>query len=92
MANFVALTPPLGQQPWGPVLILLPLAPLVPATTNALPVALPTNLSLTDVGYPPLNSLFRTIILSKHPGTIFPDLHLENGLHPRPTSSPSVLI
>ena len=92
MANFVALTPPLGQQPWGPVLILAPVAPVAPTTINALPVVLPANLSLADVGYPPLDSLFRTIILSKHPGTIFPDPRLENGLHPSPTSSPSILI
>jgi hypothetical protein len=30
--------------------------------------------------------------LSKHPGTIFPDPRLKDGLYPSPTSSPSVLI
>jgi hypothetical protein len=86
MTNFIALTPPLGQQPWGPVNILAPAG-----GGNALLVALPANVSLADFGYPPLNSVFRAVILSKYPGTIFPDPELQDGLYPQYPSLPSIL-
>lgn len=78
MANFVALTPPLGQQPWGPVNLILPVANPNASTnvTNAnnLPVvALPANIGIEDIGYPALNSFYRALILSKYPGFIFAD-------------------
>jgi hypothetical protein len=76
MASFVALTPPLGQQPWGPVSLILPVAnPNIStnvANANNLPVvALTANIGLEDFGYPAVNSFYRTLILSKYPGFIF---------------------
>ena len=72
MANFLATTPPLGQQAWGTP------HPAAPISLVVTPIA-GLGISFGDIGYPPLAAPFRVLILKKYPGTIFPDPKLENG-------------
>jgi hypothetical protein len=73
MANFVAITPPLGQGTWG-------LVPVLPQQGFAFPVTIGRSFSYEELGYPPLSAPLRVIILKKYPGTIFPDPGSEDGL------------
>lgn len=75
MANFVALTPPVGQGTWGPVPVLVPAGFDFPIT--------PGGASFEEIGYPTLNAPIRVLILKKYPGTILPNPDLEDGLSPQ---------
>jgi hypothetical protein len=76
MANFQAITPPLGQQPWGPVQVFQ-YTPF-----SATPTFVAAHVGFGEFGYPPLDAPFRVLMLKKYPGTIFPDPDLEDGLFP----------
>ena len=71
MANFVALTPPLGQHGF---------AAFQSATFSpSQGIPLTYGVSIAEFSYPPLNAPIRALILKKYPGTILPDPDLEDG-------------
>lgn len=71
MANFLAITPPLGQDTWG-------LAPVHAQQGFAFPVTTGCT-SYEEIGYPPLDAPIRVLILKKYPGTVLPVPGAEDG-------------
>jgi hypothetical protein len=92
MADFVALTPPLSQQPWAAIPVLVYAAGVnTPGNfveVNPILLGFGAGVTLEDFGYPPLSAPFRVRILKKYPGTIFPDPRLQDGEQPHSSFSP----